>query len=206
MTQSIPSLYTIENAFQPAKEITDATRFAGRLDAVTTAYLGLMAVGANIAIIGTRGIGKTSLAQQVITLGRGDNDLLKKLNIRHDKRFDFLSMYHACGDSTSDTDDLLRSILTSKQCLGDWIYEIPKTQKFIHSLSPKLSAKIFGIGGEVGTQHSVEESAESIMTSHSLDTIFTNIVNDIITERLGVDGILMVIDEFDQIKDPSGFA
>jgi hypothetical protein len=76
----------------------------------------------------------------------------------------------------------------------------------VHSLSPKLSAKLLGFGGEVGTQHSAEETAEPVLTSHSLDAVFTNIVNDIVSEHLSSDGILIVVDEFDQIRDPSGFA
>jgi MoxR-like ATPase len=59
-----PSITQIENAFQPAREITDAVRFAGRKQAVSDAYYALLSDGANIAIVGNRGIGKTSLARQ----------------------------------------------------------------------------------------------------------------------------------------------
>lgn len=93
----------IENAFQPAREINDADRFAGRKSAIGDAYYALISIGANIAIVGNRGIGKTSLARQVINMGNGNNAILKKLGLPHDKSFDFLSIYFACGTSIVNT-------------------------------------------------------------------------------------------------------
>jgi MoxR-like ATPase len=61
-----PSISDVENAFLPAKEILYADRFAGRKNAVEAAYLGLISAGSNLAIVGNRGIGKTSLARQLI--------------------------------------------------------------------------------------------------------------------------------------------
>jgi ABC-type transport system involved in cytochrome bd biosynthesis fused ATPase/permease subunit len=57
-----PTLSQVENAFRPAKEIDDPERFAGRKDPVQQAYFGLISEGTHIAIVGNRGIGKTSLA------------------------------------------------------------------------------------------------------------------------------------------------
>jgi hypothetical protein len=54
MVPGKPSLYEAENAFQPAKEISDIDRFAGRAKPVRDAFLALMADGANLAIVGNR--------------------------------------------------------------------------------------------------------------------------------------------------------
>ena len=124
-----PVLSAVENAFQPAKEVNDVTRFAGRKDAISDAYYGLLASGSHIAIVGNRGIGKTSLSRQLINIANGDNDLLKKLDLPHDERLDFLSIYFACGNSVRNTTDLLERLLTSTGCLADWIYDIPKHRK-----------------------------------------------------------------------------
>ena len=94
---SKPTITEIENAFQPAKEVSGATRFAGRKDAVSEAYYALIASGAHIAIVGNRGIGKTSLSRQIVNIATGDNDLLEKLSLQHDQHLDFLSIYFACG-------------------------------------------------------------------------------------------------------------
>jgi Cdc6-like AAA superfamily ATPase len=201
-----PALFEVENAFQPAKEISDVRRFAGRAKAVGAVFLGLMAEGANIAIVGNRGIGKTSLARQVQNFANGDNDLLEKLKLEYSHAFDFQVFYLTCGTSTTSKDELLSRLITSDQCLGEWLYDIPKTKKLIHNISPKLSAQIFGIGGEVSTQHSIEHSHETVGVPHSVDTIFENIVTSLVDQNLTKDGIIFIIDEFDQIKDPSGIA
>jgi ATPase subunit of ABC transporter with duplicated ATPase domains len=74
-----PAITDIENAFQPAKEITDAERSGGCVDSVTAGYHALLSAGSNIAIVGNRGIGKTSLARQIITIASGQSELLDKL-------------------------------------------------------------------------------------------------------------------------------
>src|SRR4030066_1092417 len=84
-----PSISQIENAVQPALEITDAIRFAGRKNAVIDTYYALIAHGAKNAIVGNRGIGKTSLARQVINIGTGNNTLLERLGLPHDRKLDF---------------------------------------------------------------------------------------------------------------------
>jgi Cdc6-like AAA superfamily ATPase len=201
MTIVKPSLYDVENAFQPAKEVNDIDRFAGRAKPVGDAFLALMADGANLAIVGNRGIGKTSLARQVQIFGRGDNSLLRKLAISLDHTHDYNVMYLACGNEVTNREDLLSRLLTSQACLGTWLYDVPKTKKMIHSLSPKISAKLLGIGGEVGTGHTAEETSETVAAPQSVETVFENVVGNLNLTR---DGILIVIDEFDQISDPSG--
>jgi hypothetical protein len=50
----------------------------------------------------------------------------------------------------------------------------------------------------------VEESRESVAVPQSVEAIFENAVRNLVEENLTKDGVLIVIDEFDQIKDPSG--
>jgi energy-coupling factor transporter ATP-binding protein EcfA2 len=204
MTTEKPSLYEAENAFQPAKEISDVERFAGRARAVGDAFLALMAEGANVAIVGNRGIGKTSLARQIENFGRGNNGLLDKLKLPYDHLFDYNVMYLACGNQVSGIEDLLLRLLTSDACLGTWLYDVPKTKKMVHSLSPKLSAKLFGVGGEIGTTQTVEEQRDTVAAPRSVEAIFENVVRNLVEENVSRDGILIIIDEFDKIRDPSG--
>ena len=201
-----PTITQVENAFQPAKEVDTAARFAGRKAAVSDAYYGLITSGAHLAIVGNRGIGKTSLARQVLNLARGDNDLLGKLGLPHDRKLDFLSIYFACGKTVTDTTDLLERLLTSANCLADWVYEIPKASKVIRGYNPKFGANVFGVEASIGGEKKSESSVEVAIGSHSIDTVFTNTVAAIVEEKLASDGILIVIDEFDQIGNPVGFA
>jgi AAA+ ATPase superfamily predicted ATPase len=201
-----PTITQVENAFQPAKEVDTAARFAGRREAVRDAYYGLIARGSHLAIVGNRGIGKTSLARQVLNLSRGDNDLVSKLNLPHDRKLEYLSIYFACGSTVSNTTDLLERLLTSATCLADWIYDIPKASKIVRGYKPKFGANIFGLEIGLEGEKKAETNLESAIGAHSIDTVFTNTVAAIIEEKLASDGILIVIDEFDQVGDPSGFA
>jgi Cdc6-like AAA superfamily ATPase len=197
-----PTLGEVENAFQPAKEVRTPERFAGREDAVEDAYYGLVTEGSNLAIVGNRGIGKSSLARQVIKMSTGDKTLLKKYGYNVEGRLDFLPIYFACGDSVSNTDELLERLLTSRSCLLDWIYDIPKAKRELGALNSKLDLGIGSVGGE--STKTME--SEKAVSNHSIDTVFLNVLQSIVESGLTRNGVLIVIDEFDQIDDPSGFS
>jgi Cdc6-like AAA superfamily ATPase len=201
-----PTITEVENAFQPAKEVSSAMRFAGRRDAVSEAYFALVANGAHIAIVGNRGIGKTSLSRQVANIATGDNDLLEKLALPHDRRLDFLSIYFACGKTVQNTTDLLERLLTSSGCLADWIYDIPKASKIVRGYSPKFGASVLGIELGLGGERKTETTTEAAVASHAIDTVFANAVAAVVEQKIATDGVLIVVDEFDQIADPTGFA
>ncbi|WP_072016293.1 ATP-binding protein [Leptolyngbya sp. KIOST-1] len=201
-----PTIIKIENAFLPSREITESERFAGRENAIRDTYYALISEGSNIAIVGNRGVGKTSLARQVINIGTGKAEILEKTGIVFDEKLDFLSIYMACGRQISSTNELLERLLTSSSCLADWIYDIPNAKKIMINYSPKLSANVFGVGVELGGTKETETTASPIISNHSVDVVFTNIVEAISKEKLSKNGLLIVIDEFDQISDPTGFA
>lgn len=201
-----PSISQIENAFQPSKEITDAVRFAGRKNAVSESYYALLSDGANIAVVGNRGIGKTSLARQISNIGVGDNSVLEKLGLPHDRKLDYLTFYFACGKTVTSTGELLERLLTSSSCLADWVYDIPKAKKHLSGYSPKFGAKVFGVGVELGAEKKEEVTEEPAIMSHDIDTVFTNVAIAMTEQDAAADGILIVVDEFDQIADVSGFA
>lgn len=201
-----PSMSAIENAFIPAKEISDAAKFAGRESAVEDVFYALLAEGSNIAIVGNRGIGKTSLARQVGAIGGGDNTILEKTGVPHDEALDFLTVYFACGNSIKSTDQLLETLLTSSNCLASWVYAVPQATKIMSSYAPKFSAKALGVGVELGGAKGSESTTAAAITNHSVDVVFTNVVCAIAEAGVAKHGILIVIDEFDQIANPDGFA
>ena len=201
-----PGLTQIENAFQPAREVDTSKRFAGRIDAVTESYYGLIANGAHIAVVGNRGIGKTSLARQIINIASGDNSLLEKLQLPHDRKLDFLPIYFACGKAVNNTTELLERLLTSASCLAEWLYDIPKASKVVRAYNPKFGVNILGAEVSLGGEKKTETTVEPALSTHSIDMVFTNAVSAIVEHNVSTDGILIVIDEFDQIVDPTGFA
>jgi Cdc6-like AAA superfamily ATPase len=201
------TLTQINNAFLPAKEITDTEKFSGRKEYINEAYNALLSDGTNIAIVGNRGIGKSSLARQIINIGQGDNSLLEKLEIYHDTKLDYLSIYFACGNSIPNTTELLNRLLTTRDCLLEWIYEIPSASKEISKINGGIEVgvpKVLSVKG--GVDISGETTTVSTIQSHNIETIFQNVITDLLKTKIAKNGILIVIDEFDQIKDTSGFA
>ncbi|MBN2615602.1 MAG: ATP-binding protein [Bacteroidales bacterium] len=196
------SIKEIANAFTPAKEISDAEKFAGRKEFVNDAFYGLVTEGANLAIVGGRGIGKSSLARQIINISQGDNSLLDRLNIHNDEKLDFLSIYLACGDNIKTVSDLLTRLLTTRDCLLEWIYDIPNASKELGKISGGLDVKIAKIGSEIAD----ETTSSKAIQTHEIDVVFQNVISEILKAKIAKNGILIVIDEFDQIEDPSGFA
>jgi Cdc6-like AAA superfamily ATPase len=167
--------------------------------------LALLSEGTSLAIVGNRGIGKTSLARQIVSIASGNYDLLEKLNLKFDKshKLDFMTTYFACGNTIETLTDLLNALITSKNVLGDWIYEIPKAKQIIESYNPGFS--IPGIAKFDG-QKSTTSSSERAVTTHRIEIVATNVFKELAAQKLGKNGILVVVDEFDQIRDPSGFA
>lgn len=196
------SISQIANAFTPAKEISDAEKFSGRTEFVNDAFYGLITEGANLAIVGGRGIGKSSLARQIINISQGDNSLLEKLNIHNDVKLDFLSIYLACGDGINSISDLLLRLLTTRDCLLEWIYDIPNASKELGKIQGGIDLKIAKIGSEIGN----ETTSSKAIQTHEVDVVFQNVISEILKAKITKNGILIVIDEFDQIEDPSGFA
>ena len=201
-----PTLANVENAFQPAKEVDDPARFAGRKDAITESLYALISNGSHIAVVGNRGIGKSSLARQIIKLSKGDSSLLDTLDVLQEDRLDFLTVYLACGSSVQNTSDLLHRLLTTNTCLADWIYEIPKASKLVEAYNPKLGANLIGVELALSGEKKTELESEAAVSSHALETVFTNTACAILEENISKNGILIVVDEFDQIADPKGFA
>lgn len=196
------SIDQIANAFTPAKEINDTEKFAGRIEFVSDALYGLVTQGANLAIVGGRGIGKSSLARQIMNISQGDNSLLEKLNIHNDEKLDFLSIYLACGDGINSISDLLLRLLTTRGCLLEWIYDIPNVSKELGKIQGGLDIKIAKIGSEIAD----ETTSSKAIQTHEIDVVFQNVISEILKAKVAKNGILIVIDEFDQIEDPSGFA
>lgn len=196
------TLRDIENAFLPSKHIINTNRFAGRKEYIKKSFLSLLSEGSNIAIVGDRGIGKSSLARQIINISKGDNTLIDKLEIYVDCELDFLTIYFACDEFVSSIEDLLIRLLTTEDCLLKWLYKIPKTEKEVEKLNAGLNLNVI----KGAAESTSESSLDLIIKEHKTVVIFQNVISFIVESNKFKDGILIIIDEFDKIKNVSGFA
>ncbi len=197
-----PTRRQVENAFQPAKDADNPARFAGRESQVSQAFGSLLSEGVNLAVIGNRGVGKTSLARQLASIAAGENQLLEKLGIAHDEQLDFITAYFACSDSVDDCRNLLWRLLSTRDCLGTWMYDIPAARKEVQKIDPSFKVGGIGLGGSKQT----EVSSTRAIADHDVEVVFLNALKGLADEGVARDGILVVIDEFDRIRDPAGFA
>lgn len=91
--------------------------------------------------------------------------------------------------------------MTHNSCLGSWIPEFEESRKELEKISPKLGVSFAQISGEKAT----ESTYKKVPLETKIETVFTNTVRTI-TTKTEVDGILFILDEYDQVKKPKGFA
>lgn len=193
---------TPHDAFTPALEVQDIDRFAGRADELGSMSDALQSKGAQLVIYGQRGIGKSSLARALIQLASGEKAILERLKVKPTVQFDYLPVYFACDDSVTSIDRLLLRLLTDSAALADWVpYKIVE-KKTIGEVGGKIKVGVIELKG--GGQHSVTERQSEVETD--VVSIFTNACKTLAASSVAKNGLLIVIDEFDRIKDASGIA
>lgn len=134
-------------------------------------------------------------------------DLLTRYGVKVGEPLDFLTFYLACGRDTETIEHLLMRLLASQDGLASWIYDVPDAKKVVEGYVPKFSAGLFDVVKvELGGQKVTETITKTAAPEPNLVTVFTNVVSAIAKQKVVKHGLLFVIDEFDQIGDPSGFA
>jgi cold shock CspA family protein len=171
------------NPFTPQEPVTDPNKFAGRGEAIRNAVDALFN-NKNIIVTGERGIGKSSVAYQLIYMAQGDMALIDKLEIDTDGfQFSFVTGDHRCvpGNTLSDiVSSLTTSLLTN---LNIKEKEIKRTTEWLVDL------KLFKVGQK-------KELAQ-IEVSEIVDQ-FVAFISDIIQKgKRDFNGITFLIDEID---------
>jgi hypothetical protein len=189
-------------AFTPAKVIEDPERFAGRqreLDEIADA---LQIEGGHMMIYGNRGIGKSSLAHQMMLMAQGHESILCRLTHRPIVPLDFVPVYLQCEDSITNVDEIIVRLLTTHDALADWIPF--KVSRVSAEQGGQLGVNLKIISTKASTKTAVEEIQETI--TPDVRATFNNALKNVLDLKLGESGILIVIDEFDRVQDRSGLA
>lgn len=193
---------TPHNAFTPAKEVQDIDRFAGRGKELGALADALQSDGAQLVLYGQRGIGKSSLARVLSQLAVGDKEVLARLPTKPFTKFDYLPIYFACDDSIQSVEKLLVRLMTDEAALSSWVPFKVVERKTGNEAGGKLSIKIVELSGKASdsiTERSTEVDADIVST-------FTNACKAVVKSGVAKSGLLLIIDEFDRIKDRSGIA
>lgn len=193
---------TPHNAFTPAKEVQDIDRFAGRERELAAISNALQSDGAQLVLYGQRGIGKSSLARVLVQLATGDMEVITRLPSKPFSEFDYLPIYFACDDSVTSIERLLVRLLTDEGALAPWVPFKVVERKTDGEAGGKVSIKIVELSGKASeslTERATEVASDVVAT-------FTNACRAVVNSEVAKNGLLLVIDEFDRIKDRSGIA
>ncbi|MFA8437037.1 MAG: hypothetical protein ACEPOZ_21230 [Marinifilaceae bacterium] len=200
----------IRRAFKPSSEIQEPRFFSGRKEEIREGIISLSEGGSFIVVNGLRGVGKSSIAKQIKLIAEGSTELPELFNLDRlipNKGFDFITLYHTCDSFVLNVHDLIKRLI-----FGDnnnpSLLEYTKTgdkrlEQIIETYKAEGSANLLGVKlGGTG------EEKRTYSTSLSDDLIhqFKQILGIIRKDNLKRKGLLFIIDEFDVLKDKSGFA
>lgn len=179
-----------------------------------------------------RGVGKSSVAKQIKLIASGEDELVRLITEKNKKNkqyfnvhlekfipnggFNFLTRYHTCDSSISDVSDLVKRLI-----LGDdknpSLFQYTSTgdkrvEKIVETFKAEGSVSLFGakVGGE-GEESTESRSTLSDNVIHQFKQLLGIIRKDTLSHKgrkdnLNYKGILFIIDEFDVLKDKTGFA
>jgi Cdc6-like AAA superfamily ATPase len=193
---------TPHNAFTPAKEVQDIDRFAGRERELLALSSALQSDGAQLVLYGQRGIGKSSLARVLLQLATSDPSVIARLRDKPFAPFDYVPIYLSCDDSISSIDRLLVRLLTDDDALAPWVPFRVIEKKSGGEGGGGINVKILQLSGKIA--HSVTERATEV--DADVTSTFVIACREVVKSGVARSGLLIVIDEFDRIKDHTGLA
>jgi Holliday junction resolvasome RuvABC ATP-dependent DNA helicase subunit len=191
------------NAFTPADEIQDLDRFAGRVDAVRHAATALASRGTHLIVYGPRGVGKSSLARVIERISQSDRDASDRFPFLKDYKFDFLPVAIRIDDSIQNLQDVLIRLVVDDRGLADWIPMNIETKETLYKLTGKANFAVLSGTGETNFKDIEKRQA---LPNLSAEALFINTLHSLKKSGVVGQGALLIIDEFDKLKDKTGVA
>lgn len=199
----------IQNAFSPSREINSPEFFVGRHEEVKNSILALSDKGSFLAVHGLRGVGKSSIAKQIILIAEGNKVLAKALNLERfipSKGLDYLTLYTTCDSFTKNTADVIKRIIFGDNNSGGLLSFTTAGDKKIENIKESFKAGgsggLFGFKIEAGGQEDI--TYKTILTDDLIQQ-FKQLLGTVKKDNQSKTGVLIVIDEFDTLKDKSEF-
>ena len=192
--------------------IKDPKRFVGRTDLIENCINAINSSHGLIAIYGRRGVGKSSLLRQIQQIALGDYLLAKHSGLGHlvpKRPRKYLTMYYQCDAIISNVSELLTRLCNDQNEEDGLLRLVPDDGKeiieFTRSREVHAGADLkvinWGAKGLQSTKYAKVVPGDIVQT-------FRNFLNAIVTHqvkgRMKRDGLLILLDEFDIIKDKSG--
>jgi len=192
--------------------IRDPNRFVGRTELVRDCIKSINTTLGLIAIYGKRGVGKSSLLRQIQQMALGDYTLAHKAGINSEvpkRERKFLTVYYSCDSMIVNGQQLLTRLCNDQSAEDGLLRLVPNDGKeiveFARSKEVNLGADLKVINW--GTK-GVESSKYARVVPNDDVQTFRNFMDAVVTHqvknRMKRDGLLILLDEFDVIRDKQG--
>lgn len=193
----------LRNAFQPGGAISLPNRFAGRKSYIKDLTDALDTDGMCPVVFGEKGLGKSSLANQLERISLGDVELLEDLGLKsysipEGRRF--VVFYLQCTDAILNKDELLQRLVNIGSGFPD-VDSLPRLRKGNVEHKDKISLKFYE--SEVRTTYEKDNLLEEFIQL-SIEERLIAIVKHIANKH--GKSVLFIIDELDRVDDTSGLA
>jgi len=195
-----------------ADVIRDPNRFVGRTELITQCIAAVNAPTGLIAVFGKRGVGKSSLLRQIQQMALGDYTLARRAGLARlipERPRSYLTVYYACDSMIATGEDLLQRLCNDQHDEDGLLRLVPDEGKEIVEFS--RSKEVSG-GADLkvvnwGTK-GVENTKYAKVVPDDVVQTFRNFVSSVVShqvkKRMGRDGLLILLDEFDVVQDKQG--
>jgi len=200
----------IQHAFSPAQEIQDPKLFVGRRAEIEEGMRALLNRGGFLAIFGLRGVGKSSIAYQIKLIAEGDRTLPRVFGIERlipMKGFDYLVHYIRCDSFVTNIRDLLKRLMFGDES-NPSLFSLTKSgDKQLKEFRRILQAEggIGAFGAKLGGKGTEERTYSTFISDDTIQQ-FRKLLGTVQRDNQNKSGLLIIIDEFDAIRDKSGFS
>jgi hypothetical protein len=192
--------------------IKDPDRFVGRFDLIRQCCHALDSPTGLIAVYGKRGVGKSSLLRQLQQMALGDYKLARLAGLSHEvptRLRKYLTVYYTCDSTIGDAGGLLSRLCNDQDDEDGLLRLVPDKGKEVIEFS---RTKEVGAGADLRVVNwgvkGTETSKYARRVPDDIVQTFRNFTSAVIVQqvkkRMGRDGLLILLDEFDMIRDKSG--
>ncbi|WP_162959931.1 AAA family ATPase, partial [Pseudomonas aeruginosa] len=195
-----------------ADVIRDPSRFVGRTELIKLCIQAINAPTGLISVYGKRGVGKSSLLRQIQQMALGEYTLAKRAGIAYlipENPRTYLTVYYSCDSLIENGKDLLSRLCNDQSDEDSLLRLVPDDGKEIveFTRSKEVSAgadlKVVNWGAK-----GVETTKYARTVPGDIVQTFRNYVDSVVThqvkKRMKRNGLLIILDEFDVIKDKEG--
>ena len=192
--------------------IKDSKRFVGRTTLLESCISAINSSLGVIAIYGKRGVGKSSLLRQLQQIALGDYLLAKNSGLNHlipERPRKYLTVYYQCDSMISNVTELLTRLCNDQNDEDGLLRLVPDDGKeiieFTRSKEVHAGADLkvvnWGAKGLESTKYAKVVPGDIVQTFRNF---LNSIINHQVKRRMKRDGLLILLDEFDVIKDKTG--